>query len=89
MPFFPDEHRHLPDSDPRRVAWTPADRARAEALVAQHGGILETRVVPSQRIVMEWLHPTGASVTVEGPDVPETLQALTQHLATDTVTYLH
>lgn len=89
MACFPDDRRHLPDSDPRRVAWTPSDRARAEALVAQHGGILETRVVPSQRIVMEWMHPTGASVTVEGPDVTDALHVLTQHLATDTVTYLH
>ena len=89
MAHFPEQLRQLLTDDPRRVTWSPADRARAEALVAQHGGILETRVVPSQRIVMEWLHPTGASVTVEGADVAETMYLLTQHLASDAITYLH
>jgi hypothetical protein len=75
-----DDARRPIGHDARRETWTPTDRARGEALVAQHGGALEVHAAGGHRLALTWRSPTGATITVEGPDGPHCVRALATSL---------
>jgi hypothetical protein len=64
--------------DPRRM-WSPADRARADGLASQWGGIV-SYAVGADGVRVEWLDPRGYRVTVAGVDVGELLGMLSTML---------
>lgn len=66
--------------DERRETWTPADRARGEALVARHGGFIEVRETLGARLTLTWSSPTGGSISVEGQTGAQCVALLAQSL---------
>lgn len=75
--------------DERTVTLHPSDRARAEAIVAAFGGVLEMRYLNPRRLQMQWLDPQGQCVLVEGQHPAEMLGMIHAALQADSVTYLH
>lgn len=67
-------------ADMRRTIWTPADAARAEALVSEYGGILSQYAGDASGVCVEWLDPSGYRVALEGVDAPSVLAGLSAML---------
>ncbi len=60
--------------DLRMVRWTPADMARADALVVEHGGILSNYIGSlGADLGVEWLGMDGRHIVLTGRDVPTLL----------------
>lgn len=76
-------------ADPRRMVLDPADRARAEALCAQYGGVLEMRPGRPGELVFQWLNQRGESVLVAGASAAECLRLIHEAITADHITYLH
>ena len=76
-------------ADPRRMTMSPTDRARAEALVGQFGGMIEVRTPEPGRMVMQWLDERGQSVLVQGDSPTECLTMIHAAITADEIDYLH
>lgn len=82
--------RHLfVGADPRRMTLDPTDRARAEAIVAQYGGVIEIRTPEPGRMVFQWLDQNGQSVLVAGDSAAECLTLMQDAITADEIDYLH
>ncbi len=67
--------------DLRMVRWTPADMARADALVVEHGGILSNYIGSlGADLGVEWLGMDGRHIVLTGRDVPTLLSELSAML---------
>ena len=86
---IPDPRRWSAGHDERRVQWSPTDQARAEALVARHGGVLEIAPVGADRVALQWTDPSGQAVRVEATDPSEALGLVAQSVEMGATTYLH
>lgn len=75
--------------DERRLTFSPVDQARAEALVARYGGVLETSWVGADRLVMQWTDPSGQAIRAEGSDPSALLWLLSQSVEMGATSYLH
>lgn len=73
-------------ADRRRTIWTPADASRAEALVAEFGGILSQYTGDESGVCVEWLDPSGYRVALEGVDASSVLAGLSAMLRDRRVT---
>ena len=89
MTRIPDDMRQILNRDQRRVTWAPTDQARAEALVARYGGILEMRPIGTTGLVVQWTDPSGQAVTAEGTDPSQVLGLVAQSVEMGATTYLH
>lgn len=76
-------------ADPRRMTLDPTDRARAEALVAQYGGVIEIRTPTPGQMVFQWLDHHGQSVLVAGESAAECLALMQEAITADEIDYLH
>lgn len=76
-------------ADPRRMTLDPTDRARAEALVAQYGGVIEVRTPTPGQMVLQWLDHRGQSVLVAGESAAECLALMQEAITADEIDYLH
>lgn len=76
-------------ADPRRGVMDPTDRARAEAIVAQYGGVIEIRTPKPGQIVLQWLDHRGQSVLVSGDSAAECLTMMQSAITADEIDYLH
>lgn len=82
--------RHLfTGADPRRMTLDPTDRARAEGLVAQYGGVIEIRTPKPGQMVFQWLDHRGQSVMVAGESAAECLTLMQEAITADEIDYLH
>ena len=89
MTRIPEDIRQVINRDQRRLTWAPSDQARAEALCARYGGILELRPVGTAGLVVQWTDPSGQAVAAEGTDPSAVLQLVAQSVEMGATTYLH
>jgi len=75
--------------DPRRISVHPTDRARAEALVAQYGGVIEMRNRGPGRMLFQWLDERGQSVLVEGDSPAECLTMIQAAITADEIDFTY
>lgn len=59
-----------------RRGWTAEDRARAEGLVARHGGMLSAYSGHGAGVSVEWIEQGGERVSIEGHNAADVLAVL-------------
>ena len=79
-PYRPEDARRLFGGDARRAIWSPTDTARAEAMVAEFGGVLSLSTGQASGVCVEWLDESGYRVALEGVDASAVLGGLSAML---------
>ena len=70
-------------SDPRRDTLDPRDWARAEALLAQHGGSLSVSRLASHHMQWSYRDRRGHTIAVAGPSAADCVALMHQAIAAD------
>ena len=73
--------------DVRRSGLWPTDAARAEAFVAQHGGVLSAYAVGNIAVTLEWQSDRGQTRSATAPSVAEAFDRL-RGLITEPVSFI-
>ena len=71
-----DRRQMCDGTDVRRTTLAPADHARAEGLIAKHGGMMEISRTEAGALLVAWHAGNGTTVRAEGADALSVVDAI-------------